>query len=141
MRNSLTPAVGMRLIIGDNRMAPNIASKGISVRPGTETHIGLRKATITRLKSPYQRNCTSQYDDPNIQVHHNPIFAYSSKRCKSICIQTFFQKKCGCRDATITESMMLEEHDAVTGSNVRYCDYKNRWDSEDIICVQHAQLK
>ena len=46
MRNGLSKTNGIHLVIEDRDKSPSILSNGISVKPGSETNIGLKISTI-----------------------------------------------------------------------------------------------
>ena len=110
MRNGLTKADGIHLVIEDRDKSPSILSNGVSVKPGAETNIGLKITTISRLKAPFASNCTSSYLFADFK--HNSfltLFDYSAKNCKSWCYIGRILQECECFDHTLMEGIIVQE--------------------------------
>ena len=73
MRNGLTKANGIHVVIEDRDKSPSILSSGISVQPGAETNIGLKKTTISRLEAPFASDCMSSYLYDNFKARSNNL--------------------------------------------------------------------
>ena len=124
MRNGLTKANGIHVVIEDRDKSPSILSNGISVQPGAETNIGLKKTTISRLKAPFDSGCISSYlMDEFKQNSFLTLFEYSSKNCKSWCYIEKILEECNCFDHTLMEGVMVEEFlNAKQKYNFTLCD-------------------
>ena len=124
MRNGLTKANGIHVVIEDRDKSPSILSNGISVQPGAETNIGLKKTTISRLKAPFDSDCKSSYLMEEFkQNSFLTLFEYSSKNCKSWCYIEKILEECSCFDHTLMEGVMVEEFlNAKQKYNFTFCD-------------------
>ena len=124
MRNGLTKANGINVVIEDRDKSPSILSNGISVQPGAETNIGLKKTTISRLKAPFDSDCKSRYLMEEFkQNSFLTLFEYSSKNCKSWCYIEKILEECNCFDHTLMDGVMVEEFlNAKQKYNFTLCD-------------------
>ena len=110
MRNGLTKANGIHIVIEDRDKSPSILSNGISVQPGAETNIGLKKTTISRLEAPFASDCMSSYLYYNFkQSSFLALFKYSAKNCKSWCYIEKILEECSCFDHTLMEGIVVDE--------------------------------
>ena len=137
MRNGLTESNGMHIVIEDSRKSPSILSNGISIQPGTETNIGLKVTTLSRLKSPFSSECTDQYQGEEMKnINFLTSFEYSSKNCKSWCYIVVIYQKCNCWDLSLMEGVIVQEF--VKWSKMRNltpCEKRNG--SSESACVRN----
>ena len=140
MRNGLTRTSGAKFVLEDSKKSPSIVSNGISVRPGTETNIGMLMKTITRLHSPYKSKCEDDY----LMGRMNVIgfirnFEYSARNCKSWCyIFKLFDKCCFAED--LVEGVMPDQFDVWMGKynvTIEFC--KHLPDSDDQRCISKVR--
>ena len=124
MRNGLTKANGIHVVIEDRDKSPSILSNGISVQPGAETNIGLKKTTISRLEAPFASDCMSSYLYENFkQSSFLALFKYSAKNCKSWCYIEKILEECSCLDHTLIEGIVVDEFlNAKQKYNFTLCD-------------------
>ena len=110
MRNGLTKTNGIHLVIEDREKSPSILSNGISVKPGAETNVGLKIATISRLRAPYASNCMTAYLQDGVdELDFLAEFDYSAKNCKSWCYIGTIIDFCNCFDHTMLEGIIVEQ--------------------------------
>ncbi|XP_038055439.1 acid-sensing ion channel 2-like [Patiria miniata] len=83
-------AAGFRILLHSQGLMPLVKEVGISVSPGFESSIAVRKHVFKSLAWPYQSNCTSS------QLKYSTI--YSVPTCKYECKIKFVVERCGCRD-------------------------------------------
>ncbi|CAD5117171.1 DgyrCDS5973 [Dimorphilus gyrociliatus] len=85
----LTPASGARVVISEFGSHPNIDHNGLSLSPGKEIDIGLKKVFIQRLK--YQQH-TCKEETNYLQLSYN----YTQGACNSLCEDQMIYKYCNC---------------------------------------------
>ncbi|XP_038055441.1 acid-sensing ion channel 1C-like [Patiria miniata] len=83
-------AAGFRILLHSQGLLPLVKEVGISVSPGFESSIAVRKHVFKSLPWPFQSNCTSS------QLKYSTI--YSVPTCKYECKIEFVVERCGCRD-------------------------------------------
>lgn len=99
----LTSTKGTRLVIHNADEVPDVEEAGLDVLPHTSSSFSLEQKTISRLPSPYDAHCISDW----LQVEFYPVVQnstsitpshekYTAQRCKKICLQYYFQSKCAC---------------------------------------------
>ena len=137
MRNGLTEANGIHIVIEDSRKSPSIISNGISVQPGTETNIGLKMSKISRLKTPFESSCIEDYKSKLFNVTFLNRFEYSSKNCKSWCYLILIIAYCDCFEQSLIEGVFAREFVGWQDTyNFKYC--QQEIGSEDEICVKNV---
>ncbi|XP_071950189.1 acid-sensing ion channel 1C-like [Antedon mediterranea] len=80
---------GFKLLIHPQGHLPLVNSFGISLSPGFETHIAMRKTRVFNLQEPYESNCTNE------KLEHSP---YTVPICDYLCKVDYIIQHCGCRD-------------------------------------------
>ena len=140
MRNGLSKTNGIQLVIEDRDKSPSILSNGISVKPGSETNIGLKISTISRLEAPYASKCMSSYLFDGFKYNtFLTYFDYSAKNCKSWCYIGRILDVCNCFEHTLMEGIVAEQFVKWKGqSNMTLCD--KRTGSPNYECVQKIVL-
>ena len=137
MRNGLTKTNGIHLVIEDREKSPSILSNGISVKPGSETNIGLKISTISRLEAPFASKCMRSYLFDALK--HNTFlsfFDYSAKNCKSWCHIGRILKVCNCFEHTLMEGIVAEQFVSwKEQSNLTHCDQRSG--SPNYECVRN----
>ena len=127
MRNGFTESSGIHIVIEESKKSPSILSNGISIQPGTETNIGLKLSTLSRLKSPFSSDCADEYhweELKNIKFLRN--FEYSSKHCKSWCYMVEIHATCGCYELSLMEGMRVRDFiDWNTNFNLTVCEQRD----------------
>ena len=127
MRNGFTESSGIHIVIEESKKSPSVLSNGISIQPGTETNIGLKLSTLSRLKSPFSSDCADEYhweELKNIKFLRN--FEYSSKHCKSWCYMVEIHANCGCWELSLLEGMRLRDFiDWNTNFNLTICEQRD----------------
>ena len=140
MRNSINQRSGAHIVIENNTKIPSIASKGLSVMPGTETNIGVTSKTIRRLGRPYKSNCTNNFDAERVRSITGNRFRYSSKICKGMCYARIFLEYCRCVHPSLVEGIELERWmRIVTTNGVRICNVTKG--SADYTCLHQMMPK
>ena len=138
MRNGLTESNGIHIVIEDSQKSPSILSNGISIQPGTETNIGLKVTTLSRLKSPFSSECTDQYQGAEVkEIKFLNYFKYSSKNCKSWCYIVVIHDTCKCWDLSLMEGVIVQ--DFLKWSklrDMRICEKRN--ESSESACVRNV---
>ncbi|KAL9986106.1 hypothetical protein ACROYT_G000186 [Oculina patagonica] len=97
---ALTQSAGVRIDISDQGQMPFPLDKGLSLAPGYETSIGMRKVVINR-RDPFSRNtCVnhSTSDGANIYNRQTMKVNYSTTACKKSCWASSQHKMCGCME-------------------------------------------
>ena len=124
MRNGLSKTNGIHLVIEDRDKSPSILSNGISVKPGSETNIGLKISTISRLEAPYASKCMKSYLFDGFKLNtFLTFFDYSAKNCKSWCYIGTILELCNCFEHTLMEGIVVDQFVKWRGqSNVKLCD-------------------
>ncbi|XP_071794574.1 acid-sensing ion channel 1A-like [Asterias amurensis] len=93
--SSLQQSAGLRVMVGSQNQMPFPEDEGITVSPGQETFIAVKKVKLDRKKAPFITNCTTT---------HSTIFSdifnvsYSKQACEKSCLAGFVLKSCGCAD-------------------------------------------
>ena len=107
MQNRINQGSGVHVVIENDTKIPSIVSKGISVVPGAETHIGLQTTKILRLEAPFKSNCTRRYLDETLKQILGEV-EYSSKNCKGMCYVIKFYEGCNCIHPVLFEGLKIE---------------------------------
>lgn len=112
---SITPSVGIKIVIHNPDEDPDPSENGINISPGFETHIAITKSSVQRLPPPYRDHC----------------FDYKSKTTKSSfssqleCIRNCTQERnflrCSCVDPFLSAKREF-----------RRCDLNN---SHEMACL------
>nr|XP_020827532.1 amiloride-sensitive sodium channel subunit delta [Phascolarctos cinereus] len=89
----LSTEAGVKVIIHARNQTPFLEYQGFSIRPGTETTIGVREDEVHRLGGQYDR-CTKDGGDVDVQLLYDS--AYSTQACLHSCFQELMIKTCGC---------------------------------------------
>ena len=111
MRNGLTQNRGAHIVIEYTSELPNVISEGISVSPGAETMVSLKKLEISRLKDVNYGNCTDEILDSGIKAMYPPEFKYSAKSCNAFCLIVNTMRECNCMKETEVGGIMLHNYD------------------------------
>ena len=140
MRNGLSKTNGIHLVIEDRDKSPSILSNGISVKPGSETNIGLKISTISRLEAPFASKCAKSYLFDEFKYNtFLTYFDYSAKNCKSWCYIGMILDTCHCLEPTIMEGILAEDLLGwIQHSNISIC--KNTAGSPQYDCVRNVLL-
>ena len=137
MRNGLTEANGIHIVIEDSKKSPSIISNGISVQPGTETNIGLKMSKISRLKAPFESSCLESYESDRINVTFLNKFEYSSKNCKSWCYIILIITFCRCFEQSLIEGVLAQEF-VGWKDTYKFSFCQQEIGSENAICVKNV---
>ena len=140
MRNGLSKTSGIHLVIEDRDKSPSILSNGISVKPGSETNIGLKMSTISRLEAPFASKCMKSYllDDFKYNTFLT-FFDYSAKNCKSWCYIARILDACNCFEHTLMEGIVVDEFVKWNRkTNVKLCDKRSGSPNDE--CVRNLIL-
>ncbi|XP_044524565.1 amiloride-sensitive sodium channel subunit delta [Gracilinanus agilis] len=89
----LTTEAGVKVMIHAQNQVPFLEHQGFSIRPGTETTIGVREDEVHRLGGQYG-HCTKDGQDVDVQLLYNS--AYSMQACLYSCFQELMVQTCGC---------------------------------------------
>ncbi|XP_027711200.1 amiloride-sensitive sodium channel subunit delta [Vombatus ursinus] len=89
----LSTEAGVKVIIHARNQTPFLEYQGFSIRPGTETTIGVREDEVHRLGGQYGR-CTKDGGDVDVQLLYDS--AYSMRACLHSCFQELMIQTCGC---------------------------------------------
>ncbi|XP_057605562.1 amiloride-sensitive sodium channel subunit delta isoform X2 [Hippopotamus amphibius kiboko] len=88
----LSTEAGVKVMIHRRGHAPFLEHQGFSVRPGTETTIGIREDEVHRLGSPYG-HCT---DGTGVDVRLLYNTSYTRQACLASCFQQLMVETCSC---------------------------------------------
>ncbi|XP_041375089.1 degenerin-like protein asic-1 [Gigantopelta aegis] len=91
---ALSPAAGVRVLIHPRNSMPFPEDQGISIPPGYETSIGIRKVDIGRLPAPHG-SCAIEGKEPDLYVLYKNT-TYSKLSCMKSCYQRLSILHCGC---------------------------------------------
>ncbi|XP_029801812.1 amiloride-sensitive sodium channel subunit delta [Suricata suricatta] len=69
----LSSEAGIKVMIHERDHTPFLEHQGFSIRPGTETTIGIREDEVHRLGSPYS-HCTHSVDGAGVQLLYNASY-------------------------------------------------------------------
>ncbi|KAL9986105.1 hypothetical protein ACROYT_G000185 [Oculina patagonica] len=96
---ALTQSTGVRIDISDQGEMPFPLDKGLSLAPGYETSIGMRKVVINR-RDPFSRNtCVNHSTSDETNIYNQTMTVnYSTTACKKSCWASNQLKSCGCME-------------------------------------------
>ncbi|KAM6174158.1 epithelial sodium channel subunit delta [Erethizon dorsatum] len=89
----LSTEADIKVMIHGHNHTPFLEHRGFSIRPGTETTIGIREDEVRRLGSPYGR-CTNGAEGVDVQLLYNS--SYSRQACLVSCFQQLMVENCSC---------------------------------------------
>ncbi|XP_042850229.1 amiloride-sensitive sodium channel subunit delta [Panthera tigris] len=89
----LSTEAGIKVMIHERDHTPFLEHQGFSIRPGTETTIGIREDEVRRLGSPYS-HCTDGVEDVGGQLLYNA--SYTLQACLVSCFQQLMVETCSC---------------------------------------------
>ncbi|XP_046577775.1 acid-sensing ion channel 1A-like [Haliotis rubra] len=92
-------AAGLRVILHDPRIHPDIATSSFLAAPGASTYAAVKRSTFKYLPAPYQAFETASCVDTlsptfNNTLEHHDIYTYET--CLQECFTRFAFNKCGC---------------------------------------------
>nr|XP_035945634.1 amiloride-sensitive sodium channel subunit delta isoform X2 [Halichoerus grypus] len=89
----LSTEAGIKVMIHGHDHTPFLEHQGFSVRPGTETTIGIREDEVHRLGGPYGR-CTKGGEGVDVQLLYDA--SYTLQACLVSCFQQLMVETCSC---------------------------------------------
>ncbi|XP_072464562.1 epithelial sodium channel subunit delta isoform X2 [Notamacropus eugenii] len=89
----LSTEAGVKVMIHAQNQMPFLEHQGFSIRPGTETTIGVREDEVHRLGGKYG-HCTKDGEDVDVHLLYNST--YSTQACLYSCFQELMIQTCGC---------------------------------------------
>ncbi|XP_071073938.1 amiloride-sensitive sodium channel subunit delta isoform X2 [Dasypus novemcinctus] len=89
----LSTKAGIKAMVHERSHAPFLEHRGFSVRPGTETTIGIREDEVHRRGRPYG-NCTDGVEGVDVPLLYNA--SYTSQACLVSCFQQLMLQTCSC---------------------------------------------
>ncbi|XP_046939409.1 amiloride-sensitive sodium channel subunit delta [Lynx rufus] len=89
----LSTEAGIKVMIHERDHTPFLEHQGFSIRPGTETTIGIREDEVRRLGSPYS-HCTDGVEGVGGQLLYNA--SYTLQACLVSCFQQLMVETCSC---------------------------------------------
>ncbi|XP_074190125.1 LOW QUALITY PROTEIN: epithelial sodium channel subunit delta [Rhinolophus sinicus] len=89
----LSTEAGIKVMVHKRNHTPFLEHRGFSVRPGTETTIGIREDEVHRLGSPYGR-CTDGAEGLDVRLLYNA--SYTMQACLVSCFQQLMVETCSC---------------------------------------------
>uniref|UniRef100_H0VJS1 Amiloride-sensitive sodium channel subunit delta n=1 Tax=Cavia porcellus TaxID=10141 RepID=H0VJS1_CAVPO len=89
----LSTEADIKVMIHGHNHTPFLEHRGFSVRPGTETTIGIREDEVRRLGSPYSR-CTDGAVSVDVPLLYNS--SYTRQACLMSCFQQLMVESCSC---------------------------------------------
>ncbi|XP_005620432.1 epithelial sodium channel subunit delta isoform X3 [Canis lupus baileyi] len=89
----LSTEASIKVMIHGRDHTPFLEHQGFSVRPGTETTIGIREDEVHRLGSPYS-HCTRGAEGVDVQLLYNA--SYTLQTCLVSCFQQLMVETCSC---------------------------------------------
>ncbi|KAL9982338.1 hypothetical protein ACROYT_G004368 [Oculina patagonica] len=91
--NTLSPFVGLAILIHDQRIFPIVEEFGIKIQPGVSTLCAIKRRKKINLEHPYATNCTRRSLDV---FNTESDIAYSKQSCLLKCRNDYTIKRCGC---------------------------------------------
>ncbi|XP_022795978.1 amiloride-sensitive sodium channel subunit beta-like [Stylophora pistillata] len=88
--NLLSPAVGIVILIHDQKIYPPVEEFGIAIQPGMSTFCAIKRRKIINLKKPYATNCRSG------SLMFDSNLTYTKQACMINCRNDYMIKECGC---------------------------------------------
>ncbi|XP_036738603.2 amiloride-sensitive sodium channel subunit delta isoform X1 [Manis pentadactyla] len=89
----LSTEAGIKVMIHRRNHTPFLEHRGFSIRPGTETTIGVREDEVHRLGSPYGP-CTRGGQSGAVRLLYNA--SYTMQACLVSCFQQLLVETCSC---------------------------------------------
>ncbi|XP_021540026.1 amiloride-sensitive sodium channel subunit delta [Neomonachus schauinslandi] len=89
----LSTEAGIKVMIHGHDHTPFLEHQGFSVRPGTETTVGIREDEVHRLGGPYGR-CTKGVEGVDVQLLYEA--SYTLQACLVSCFQQLMVETCSC---------------------------------------------
>ncbi|XP_046581233.1 acid-sensing ion channel 5-like [Haliotis rubra] len=92
-------AAGMKVIVHDPRVHPDLATSSFLAAPGTSTYASVRRSTYEYLPPPYQAFKSRTCVDTLSPSFHNTLQffdTYTYENCLQECITTLSHDRCGC---------------------------------------------
>ncbi|XP_058992233.1 amiloride-sensitive sodium channel subunit delta isoform X2 [Mustela lutreola] len=89
----LSTEAGARVMIHGHDHTPFLEHQGFSIRPGTETTIGIREDEVRRLGNPYS-HCSEGADGVDVPLLYNA--SYTLQACLVSCFQQLMVETCSC---------------------------------------------
>ena len=88
---------GVKVIVHDHNVYPRINEQSLSIEPGTEAYIAVRKRKVKNMKPPYSKiDCVKRM---NWGYHHpssGEALSYTYEVCMGNCILANMFEKCSC---------------------------------------------
>ncbi|XP_014639206.1 PREDICTED: amiloride-sensitive sodium channel subunit delta [Ceratotherium simum simum] len=84
---------GIKVMIHSRDHTPFLEHRGFSIRPGTETTIGIREDEVHRLGSPYG-HCSDGGEGVDVPLLYNA--SYTMQACLVSCFQQLMVETCSC---------------------------------------------
>ncbi|XP_047647375.1 amiloride-sensitive sodium channel subunit delta [Phacochoerus africanus] len=84
---------GIKVLIHRHDQTPFLEHQGFSIRPGTETTIGIREDEVHRLGSPYG-HCTHSAGSVDVRLLYEA--SYTKQACLVSCFQQLMVDTCSC---------------------------------------------
>lgn len=122
---------GFYLFVNDNSNEPLFDSEGISLSPGFETDVVIKKTVVERQASPYSdciRNTCSfdSYDSDLFKKTLKTSKYYTQKNCLLICLQRHIVQNCGCyipKIPNFDDSRVCNGHDILECGYTQYHEF------------------
>ncbi|XP_008576389.1 PREDICTED: amiloride-sensitive sodium channel subunit delta [Galeopterus variegatus] len=89
----LSTEAGIKVMVHGHHHPPFLEHHGFSIRPGTETTIGIREDEVHRLGSPYG-HCTDGVEGVDVLLLYNT--SYTMQACLVSCFQQLMVETCSC---------------------------------------------
>ncbi|XP_059547583.1 amiloride-sensitive sodium channel subunit delta isoform X1 [Myotis daubentonii] len=89
----LSTEAGIKVMVHTRDHTPFLEHRGFSIRPGTETTIGIREDEVHRLGSPYS-HCTDSGEGVDVRLLYNTT--YTRQACLVSCFQQLMVNTCSC---------------------------------------------
>ena len=96
---------GIRLFVHNQSSVPFTLNSGISLQPGTETYVGIRRQLTNKLGTPYSNCLQDLSSSPNTYAHilfsyfrDLNVTYYDQNFCFKICFQDKLIENCSCCD-------------------------------------------
>ncbi|XP_045862083.1 amiloride-sensitive sodium channel subunit delta isoform X1 [Meles meles] len=89
----LSTEAGVRVMIHGHDHTPFLEHQGFSIRPGTETTIGIREDEVRRLGNPYS-HCSEGAEGVDVHLLYNA--SYTLQACLVSCFQQLMVETCSC---------------------------------------------
>ena len=118
---------GVKVIVHDHNVYPRINEHSLSIEPGTEAYIAVRKRKENNLKPPYSKiDCVKRRNSGLVHPSSLKELSYTYEVCMGDCVFENILKSCSCDLYETTPSCTLADYYFCVRPNMTHlskCDY------------------